>query len=350
MTIRDVARRAGVSVATVSAVLNQNKYVSEQLKERVQRAVEELGYQPNRLARSLRRKKSSMVAYIVPTITNPIFSQVARGVQDVMSQASHSVILCNSDLDPKKFEDYRSILLESQIDGLILSAAHDPATGRVVEAFNSKGVPVVIVHSPRDLEDVDSILPDDHGGAVKAVEHLVALGHRRIGIVGVKNSTSSRLRVEGYKEALEKAGIPLDDRLIYLGESYADEYGYKGCQALLQVDPPPTAIFAVSDLLGIKVLSAAADMGLRVPEDISIVAFDNTFAAYSRPQLTSVSVPNYEMGQVAARLLLGRLRRSESELKRAGKAGSPSRGDRAVRKLFDEELVVRASTGPCRAS
>lgn len=334
VTMKDIAKAAGVSRAAVSYVINDKPGVSEETRQRILAAMSELNYQRNRMAAGLRKKRSSMVAYVVPNIINPIFAQVARGIQDVMLKVNHSVILCNTDLQPEKFRAYQKDLIESRIDGLILSAAHDPVVKPFIAAFAQARIPVVIVHSPRDQSEIDTLLIDDAQCAAIAVRHLIALGHRRIGAIGAVRSTTTDIRLEAVERVLEESGIPFDDRLVYLGESYARECGYEGCRKLLQLNPRPTAVFALTDSLGVGALGAALDAGLAIPGEISIVSFDNTLAQYTKPRLTTIDTPNYLLGQEAAKLLLEHLDNPEKH-----------EAQKSIKRLFPGELVIGGTTG-----
>jgi LacI family transcriptional regulator len=328
--MRDVAERAGVSVTTVSHVINQTRPVSDELRERVLAAMDELGYQPNRLARSLRRGHTHTVGMIVPDSTNPFFAEVARGVEDTSFEQGYSVILCNSDGNLDKEVFYTNVLAERRVDGILFVAAG--ISTEQIRDLQARRMPVVVVD--REIPDVavDSVLTDNARGGKLATRYLMDLGHRCIGcIVGPSDVTPSAERVTGYRQALDESGIPVDDALIVKGD-FQYEGGYQAARQLLTIDDPPTAIFACNDLMAVGAISAAAEMGRRIPADISVVGFDDVrLASFANPPLTTVAQPKYEMGVIAATMLLERMHEPEV----------PPR-----RRMLDASLLVRRSTAP----
>lgn len=329
-TIRDVAQRAGVSVATVSAVINRNRFVSSVLVERVLKAIQELNYHPNRIARGLKQRKSFNVVYIIPDITNPIFASVTRGIQDVMEKHFYDVSLYNTDFSDRKLFHQLTSILENRPDGIILSAWHSPEIYRAISLVQELGIPLVVVHAPRDVEGVDAILVDDRRGAFEATTYLLGLAHRNILSLGVAGSTTSALREAGYCDALEKAGILFPERLVIRVNSFAPESGKRAIDEALDAGFEFTAVFAHSDSLAVGVLEALEERGVRVPEDVAVMGFDGTYAFYTFPRLTTMVIPNYEMGKRAAELLLRRITARDS-------CG-------AVREEVQPRLLVQKST------
>lgn len=328
--MRDVAERAGVSVTTVSHVINETRPVSDDLRRRVLEAMHALGYQPNALARSLRRKETHTIGMIVPDSANPFFAEVARGIEDASFEQGYSVILCNSDGDLEKELLYTNVLSEKRVDGILFVAAG--VSTEHIRALQARQMPLVVVD--RDIPDVvvDSVLIHNARGGWLATQHLIELGHRRIGcITGPSDVTPSAERVIGYQQALQEAGIPLDEALIVKGD-FQYESGYRAAQQLLALDDPPTAIFACNDLMAVGAISAAVELGFQVPARLSVVGFDDIrLASFANPPLTTVAQPKYEMGVVAMTMLLERMRERDM---------SPRR------RLLDIRLVVRQSTGP----
>jgi len=306
-TIKDVAQSAGVSVATVSAVINKSRFVSDELVGKVLKAINKLNYYPNRIARGLKTQKTLTVAYIIPDINNPIFARVARGVQDTMEKASYDVSLYNTDFSDKKLFRHLTTIVESRVSGIILSAWHSPKVKEATSLIQNLNIPLVIVHSPRNLDNVDSILIDDKKGAYEAACNLIKLGHKRIVSLGVKNSTTSYLREKGYRKALLEKELSEEKNLILKADSFSSEDAFRKMQELYKSNLDFTAIFAHSDLLAIGAMEATLERGLRIPEDISIIGFDDTYASLALPKLTTMHVPNYEMGKRAAEILLRRL-------------------------------------------
>jgi len=271
-TIYDVAERAGVAPATVSRVINESGYVSEETQVRVRHAIDELGYTPNRLARGLRSKQTQTLGLVVTDITNPFWTTVARGVEDAASQAGFSVILCNTDESDAKQDQYANLLLEKQVDGFLLVPATRDVT--TVSLIQERAVPIVVLDRRMSLP-VDTVRGDSEGGAYTLTKHLLSFGHRRIALLGgsVDVSTAQE-RVVGYCRALEEAGIPVDESLI-LHRAFTQQAGYAMTQAVLKMEPRPTALFAVNNFIAIGAVRALRDAGLRVPEDVALVSFDD---------------------------------------------------------------------------
>ena len=335
-TQEDVARMAGVSRATVSYVINNrtdgNVRISEETRCRVLEAIEELGYRPNVLARSLRRGQTHTIGMIVPDNTNPFFAEVARGVEDTSFDQGYSVILCNSDSDLDKELLYTNVLAEKRVDGILFVAVGMSAERICV--LQERRMPVVVVDRDIPGVAVDSVMTANERGGWLATRHLIELGHRRIGfIAGPSDVTPSAERVTGYRQALREADIPVEEVLILKGD-FQYESGYQAAHQLLSMHDSPTAIFACNDLMAIGTISAVVELGRQVPTDLSVVGFDDVpLASFANPSLTTVVQPKYEIGVVAATMLLERMQ-------------DPDRPPR--RKMLDTELVVRQSTAPVR--
>jgi LacI family transcriptional regulator len=329
--MRDVAERAAVSVTTVSHVINQTRPVSEDLQERVHQAMRELGYQPNALARSLRRRETYIIGLILPDSADPFFAEVARGIEDTCFERGYSIILCNSDSEFSKELLYTNLLAEKQVDGLLfLGAGH--LGSEHIHSLQARQMPVVVVdrHIPGAV--VDTVLVDNAHGGWLATHHLVELGHRRIGcLTGPSHLSLSAERVTGYRQALAETGCPIDDTLILKGD-FQYESGYRAASYLLSLEKPPTAIFACNDLMAIGVINAGFELGRPVPGQLSVVGFDDIrLAAFTNPPLTTVAQPKYKSGVLATELLLERIQRDDI----------PPR-----RQLLETQLVVRRSTAP----
>ncbi len=306
VTIHDVAVRAGVSATTVSHVVNGTRPVSSQLSERVHEATRELGYQPNALARSLRRKETHTIGLIVPDNSNPFFAEMAHSVEYTAYGSGHAVVLCNSDDDVEREALYLDLLLKRQVDGIVLVAA--ATSGDSLRALNQRGLPLVVVDRDLPYPAHDCVLTDHEAGGYAATEHLAQLGHKRIAcIAGPSDLGSSTGRVAGHRAALRAAGLRVDQSMVVRGD-FRDHSGYVATQKLLKRAKPPTAIFACNDLMAIGAMAAARDAGLNVPEDISVVGFDDIhLAGYLNPPLTTIAQPMAELGRGAVELLLERL-------------------------------------------
>jgi len=319
-------------VTTVSHVVNGTRHVSEALCQRVSSAIEELDYQPNRIARGLRRRETHTIGMIIPDGTNPFFAEIARGIEDTSFKHNYSLFLCNSDGDVAKELLYIGVLTENRADGIILVSV---ASGvQPILRIKSRSMPLVLVDRDLPGGEVDSMMADNEQGGWQATEYLISLGHRRIGcITGPSEFTPSANRVNGYRRALNEAGIAVDEALIVRGDF---QYPSGCCTArqLLDLAHPPTAIFAYNDLMAIRVMKAVRERGLRIPEDFSVVGFDDIcLAPYSDPPLTTIAQPKYEIGQQAAMMLFERMH---------------NRTKPAQRRLLETHLVIRQSTAAAK--
>jgi DNA-binding LacI/PurR family transcriptional regulator len=329
--LHEVARRADVSVSTVSRVLNVPDKVSADTRSRVEQAIEELGYRPSRVARRLRvrRGRANMVGLIIPDIQNPFYSDIVRGVEDVAYHRDYAVILCNSDENQAREEFYLNVLVAESADGVILP----PILGDEKTTARLSGLPLPVVCLDRRLSRlaVDTVVVDNRQGAYDAVTHLIRLGHRRIGLLdGPFMLSSFRERKEGYRAAHLDHGLPLDERLVASGEPRQED-GRRLAAELLALPEPPTALFAASNLITLGALEAIRDRGLEVPRQVAVVGFDDApWAGLLACPLTTVSQPSYEMGRRAAQLMFDRL-------------DEPARSPALV--ILAPTLVVRASCG-----
>jgi len=330
-TIRDVAERAGVSPITVSRVINNSGYVSQETRSRVEAAIAELQYVPNSLARSLRFKRTHTLALVLTDITNPFWTTVARGVEDAASQCGFNVILCNTDENEAKQSEYLNVLLQKQVDGFLLVPAR--STPDPIVLIQSQKVPTVVLDRQVPGAQVDIVRGDSEGGAYQLVRLLLSLGHRRIAMLSGPVSISTAAdRVTGYHRALHEVGLEAQAELICYGE-YTQESGYQMAQKALSLTPRPTALFAANNFIAIGALRALREVGMRVPEDMALVSFDDIPPAFViEPFLTVAAQPAYEMGHRATELLLARL---------SGQA--PPECQEIV---LPTEIIVRRSSGP----
>ena len=304
--IKDVAERAEVSITTVSHVINDTRYVSDDLKARVLGAMAALNYRPNTLARSLRSGRSRTIGLVIPDISNLFFAEISRKIEDKGFEYGYSVILCNTDDDREKEKRYINVLLEKQVDGIIfisVGAAKD-------NIFNKMEMDIPIVVADRDISSLtsDVVLIDNHEGGFKATNYLISLNHKRIAcITGPSLMTPSALRVEGYRHALNEAGIPIDDSLICQGDFRYE--GGKLCMIDLLNNPePPTAVFVCNDMMALGAYRAIHECGKIIPKDISLVGFDNIpFSQTAYPALTTMAQPIVEMAKTAVDLLVERI-------------------------------------------
>jgi len=330
VTIADVAKRAGVSKMTVSRVINNSGYISQKTRERVEQAIDELGYVPNSLARSLRFKTTATIALILTDITNPFFTTVARGVEDTAREHGFSVMFCNTDESEDVEAQYLNVLIQKQVDGLLLVPACSSA--RAATLLQERHVPFVLLDRYIPGMTVDNVRSDSEQGAYELVQHLVQLGHRDIALLGGPPQITTTIdRVTGYLRALEEAG--LRDRAIVCHGGYTQESGYRMTKEVLAADPRPTALFGVNNFIAIGALRALREAQYQVPDDISVVAFDDLSSAFLiEPFLTVSNQSPYEMGKVGTSLLLARLANPE-----------PTTPQEI---MLPTQLIVRKSSGP----
>jgi len=318
--LEDIAKETGFSISTVSRVLSNSNYpVAEQIRQKVVRAAETMGYEPNIAARSLRTDRTKTIGIIVDDLLSPFTPPIVRGIQDYLNENDFLSLIVNSDWDPDQEQAAIKTLLSRPVDGIIFVEYSHQTTSDVLERSNK---PRVFVHRLFGSPIKNSVVPDDYYGAGLATEHLIGLGHDRIGYInGPENWHTCRARLRGYQETLASHNLPLDASLIQPGDWEMDS-GSASAQNFLKQDKPPTAIFAANDSMALGAIYAIQDAGLRIPEDIAVVGYDNrNFTTTVRPRITTVSMPVIEMGGVAAELLLKQIaegRKEEVEIKVKG--------------------------------
>ena len=270
-SIKDVASKAGVSVATVSRVLNNNPRVKSPARARTLAAITQLGYQPSGIARNMRSQSVRVIGLVISDIQNPFFTTLVRAVEDVAYENQYTVLLCNSDEDLQKEQLYIDVLSRERVAGAIIVPTGKDAFTPLLNAR----VPVVMVDRIVADRVADAVVLDNVAGAFAATKHLIELGHRRIGLVGAPTSVSvGRERQRGYEKALRASKLKLDPNLICIG-NFKEQGGYQAARALLERDPRPTAIFAVNNLMTLGACQAIAEKRLRIPKDISVIGFDD---------------------------------------------------------------------------
>lgn len=309
-TIRDVAKIAEVAPTTVSRVLNNKGYISDETRQRVEAAVAELNYIPNALSQSLRYQKTDTVALVVSDITNPFWTTVARGVEDVCQAHSLHVILCNTDEKQDKLANYVNMLLQRQTDGFLLvpiSSENDAVVRKILQ----KEVPLVVIDRRIEGVEVDTVRSASDEGTYLLTNHLLGLGHRHVAILtGAMEIYTSQQRISGYVRALEEAHIPVDEDLIVTG-NFTTQSGYEMTKTILsRSGQRPTALIAGNNFVAVGILRRLKEMNLKIPDDISVVSFDRIpFDTNPDPFLTLVAQDPYVMGQRAAELLIQRISR-----------------------------------------
>ncbi|MGB8215107.1 MAG: LacI family DNA-binding transcriptional regulator [Anaerolineales bacterium] len=331
--IRDVAKRAGVAPITVSRCINNSGYCSPDARARIEAAIAELGFVPNRLASGLRSKRTNTLALVLTDITNPFFTTIARGVEDIASEAGYTVIFCNTDESVSKEQMYLQMLLEKRVDGVLLVPALSGIDS--VNILKKQATPIVLID--RRLSDLrtDVVRCDSEGGAYDLTRLLLSLGHREIGFLnGPRGVSTAEDRLTGYRRAMAEAGMPHNEENEFFG-AFTQDSGFEMAHQAMQKNHKITAVFAANNFITFGTMKAFQEMGLRVPEDIAVVGFDDLPASLVNfPFLTVAAQPAYEMGRKATEILLGRL--------------DGERSDDYQEVVLPAAIVIRQSSGGAR--
>ena len=306
ITISDIAAEAGVSISTVSRILNNKAAayrISKETEKRVNEIAKTSGYRPNFLAKGLRLKKTKTIGLVIPDISNPFFAHVTRAIQLSAHKLGYSLIVCNTDEDLDAEVEHIDLLGSKGVDGYIIMPVGTSSTH--LQRLMTENKPLVLLDRCFDELETNSVLVDNYLGAVKATEHLIEFGHRSIAIIqGLPNTYTAKERLKGYMDALDKHHIPVEKNFI-VGKDFRKENGYIETKVLLSLQHHPSAIFTTSDLITLGALHAIFEENLRIPEDISLVAFDDIdFAPFLVSPLTLVSQPKELMGEIAVKLLI----------------------------------------------
>lgn len=329
-TLKHVATLAGVTPSVVSRVVNGDTRLSirEETRSRILKIVEELGYRPNAVARSLRLKTTESIAMVLPDIANPFFSVIIKGAQKAASERGISLILCDTEEDPVKERNYIELLAGKRTDGILLASIS--IEDETLDLVNKYHIPYILVNRTTGNANESYVMFDDVNGAIYAVEHLISLGHRSIAhIAGLLYTATGLGRLEGYRKTLKKYNINFASEYVVETE-FKEEGGFMAMKKLLKLKKPPTSVFAANDLIALGALAAISDEGLSVPGDISIVGFNDIWIAKSaNPPLTTVRCPLYDMGYIASEILINKIK------------GVPIDNDKVVLKT---ELITRNST------
>jgi len=331
VSIKDIARSANVSHSTVSRALSDSPLVKEETKALIKRIAEEMGYSPHALARSLVTRRTQTVGVVVTTIADPFVSEIVRGLEETSQNHGYTIVLCNSNAEPRRELAAVKALREKRVDGIIITASR--IGDLYMPLLEDFGVPIVLINSQQTGEYVYSIATDDHKGAEIATEHLLSLGHIRIGYIASPNNvSSSQARLEGYRTALELHGLQFDPVLIADGDG-RPAAGAQAAARLASLTDPPTALFCYNDMTAIGVIRALNDLGLNVPADVSVVGYDDIpLVEYLNPPLTTVGQRKYDMGCMAMEMLLSLLN------------GAQNVQDITI----EPTLICRKSTAPAR--
>lgn len=334
ITIKDIAKRAGVSHSTVSRALRMNNLVSDETARQIRQVAQEMGYRPSAVARSLKTKRTQVLGVIVSSISDPFFSEILNGIEVSAQARGYSLFIAASQHDPIKERQIVQTMMEQRTDGVIIcSSSFSPEHGRQLLSY---GFPVVVVNHQGSEGFNYSIYHDDVDGSSQITQHLISLGHKRIAYLG--NSQSGKTtqdRLQGFLDAMEKADLEVPESYIHHVAGGEPSLGAESVEYFARLTPGPTAIVCFNDMLAIGVLKGCQLAGLRVPEDLSVTGFDNiTFSAFTSPSLTTIDQPKFSIGQEAAQLLLDLLQAVDGTIP-----------DTPNVKVLQGKLLVRESTG-----
>ncbi len=334
-TITDIAKALNVSASTVSRALHDSPSISQETKDAVLELAKQLNYQPNMLAVSLLNNKTKTIGVIVPEITSYFFATVISGVQDMVEESGYKLIICQSN---ESFEEEKKLietLSLGRVDGFLLSPSSKTTTFDHLEKLRTSGTPIVVFDRDCPNFQADKVLVDDYDGAFQAVEYLIKTGCKRIAhITGPQNLTTCQHRKEGYVDALKKNGITLNPELIIEVEGFNSEDGEEAVKSLLDLGLHPDAIFAINDAVAIGGMAVIREKGIKIPEDISLVGFDDEpYSKYFKPSLTSVWQPVYDLGMLSSRILMNHILNDLEDYKYRYE-------------LLKPELIIRDSSKP----
>ncbi len=333
-TMRDVARLAGVSTSTVSAVINETVAVSPQRKIRVLRAMEALDYEPDAIARSLKTGRTNAIGIIVPDITNAFYPEVIRAAEEAAQEAGYSVLLCDSSEDSNLEERHLSALFSRRVDGILLACC---VNSRAQQTLSRRRVPAVFVDRLPPASMVNTVCTDNVQAGCLATEHLIGLGHKRIGLLAGHTALSPHHdRLEGFRKAMQEAHLPILDEYLMTGDVQFED-GFDAARRMLHLPVPPTAIMASNNKLLMGVLRAAEEQPLRIPQDVSVLGFDDyLWNEHFNPSLTAIAQPARQIGRKSFELLQQLI------------SGPAAARDSPLHAVFPAELRVRRSTGAPR--
>jgi LacI family transcriptional regulator, repressor for deo operon, udp, cdd, tsx, nupC, and nupG len=324
--IQQVAKQAGVSVATVSRVLNGQKTVSGKTRMKVEEAIKKLNYEPSMLGRNLRNSESRLLLILIPTISNPFYLEIIKGIEQVAISQNYNILLCETDSDPERENIYFDLVRKKMADGII---SMDPAVNGKTLKKLAENYAIIQCSEYEEGSGIPYVTIDNEEASYRAVKHLVQIGHKKIALINSDEKyLYARQRKMGYKRALEENGIALKPEYIIPTQHLGFENGQQAMKKILNLEERPTAVFAVSDLLAIGALKEINASGLHVPSDIAVVGFDKIdFSNMTNPTLTTIAQPMHKMGTVAAKMLIDKIKGIEVE---------------SI--ILDHELVIREST------
>ena len=324
--IQQVAQKAGVSVATVSRVLNNARSVSPKTRLKVENAIRDLNYEPSMLGRNLRNSESRLLLVLLPSISNPFYTEIINGIQNTAIANNYNILLCETDSNPQRENIYFNMVKNKLADGVI---SMDPTVNMQKLNELAENYSVILCSEYDEDGSIPYVTIANELAAYQAVKHLVKLGHEKIALINSDEKfLYARQRRNGYERALKEFNLPIRSEWIYHTKDLEFQNGVQAMRMLLQLDEKPTAVFAVSDTLAIGALKGINVSGLHVPNDIAIVGFDNiSFSNMTNPTLTTISQPMYHMGCTAANMLISRIK-----------------GEKVENIVLDHELIIREST------
>ncbi|MDR4886780.1 LacI family DNA-binding transcriptional regulator [Fredinandcohnia sp. QZ13] len=324
--IQQVAQKAGVSVATVSRVLNNATSVSPKTRLKVENAIKDLNYEPSMLGRNLRNSESRQLLVLLPSISNPFYTEIINGIQNTAIANSYNILLCETDSNPQRENIYFNMVRNKLADGVI---SMDPTVNMHKLNELAENYSVILCSEYDEGGSVPYVTIDNELAAYHAVKHLIKLGHEKISLINSDEKfLYARQRRNGYEKALREFNIPIRDEWIYHSKELEFQNGVQAMRILFQSEEKPTAVFAVSDTLAIGALKGINGFGLHVPNDVAIIGFDNiSFANMTNPTLTTISQPMYKMGCIAAEMLINSIQ-----------------GEKVESVVLDHELIIREST------
>lgn len=336
ITIRDVANRAGVSIATVSSVINNSRPVSDKTRRLVESAIRALNYVPNRAARSLKSGRARVIVYIVPTVTNVVFGHLFEEIQTQLDQHGYSLTIFANRVDPRETRSYMATLTRSNTDGVIMTQTG--TCGKIIaEACRSRGIPLAIIQAPDTIEGVNMVVSNEEEGAMMAVDHLVECGHSSIGIVMNAESRVHRRRFNGYRTAMARHGLQVYENAIVKTQGHSEECARRSLMLHLGSNPLAfSGLICCNDYMALGALKALQHHGYAVPKDVAVLGFDNSISDFTIPPLTSVEFAGAAMARAVVRSLLQQI--AEEERAPIAKI------------VYSPRLVVKGSTVPAHTS
>lgn len=314
-TIHEVAKKANVSISTVSRVVNNPLTVRKDKRELVLQAIQELGYEPNPFASGLRDKRTMTIAAVVPDIANPFYAELFRGIEDIARAQKYNVFICNTDRDDARFLEYMAYFKKKKVDGIIFASA--PIKPSYYESFSALNIPIVLAATQSEEYDLPFVKVDDYQASYDAAVFLIKNGHSAVGMISgpIDDPIAGKPRLEGFRDALLAHGLPFDEHEVVFGDLHFDS-GYEAMGKLYGKKPDLTAVFASSDTMALGAMSFLQRRGMDVPRQVSVLGFDNlSISRMVTPALTTVSQPIYQMGKEAALLLFKRIQKQQDSAK-----------------------------------